>query len=385
MAERIRIRMYHVGFGDCLLITFPDDKHMLIDCGVHLQDSDEMIRPTVENIKDVTNGRIHVVVGTHYHYDHICGFGKEADTFKSMTADEVWLPWTVDQSIPAVRAAFNAEKQLMRILEARSDPRMEEFKLTAVSNKDSLDTLKGLWGGLRPRLRFLPEEEGLSLETDSIPGMTVQFIGPLRDNPYLSKGDPGKDSYLADMENAEQDGRSSPFDENWIIRAEQAYSQFPTLKGKAPLEYNDLLDDFLSASGVKLNNSSLIMLIRYGGAAMLFPGDAEYGAWLDAYESTDLQAQLGDINLLKVSHHASYNGTPASLIDNMDWFVSMVSTKTIPSYPKIPKETLMEELDSHGPLIRSDSPPTEKKHYSKHSVVPGDFWTDVRLKWSGGS
>ncbi len=83
----IRIRMYRVGFGDCFLVSFLNQKiggalkdyHILVDCGVHSKGNIGTIDQVVDDVLTTTKGKIAVVVATHAHQDHMSGFG---DKFK---------------------------------------------------------------------------------------------------------------------------------------------------------------------------------------------------------------------------------------------------------------------------------------------------------------
>src|SRR5215210_3368385 len=94
--KKIRIRMYRIGFGDCFLLSLPDDSrestgrysHILIDCGVHSQGDIGTMEKIVENIAEVTDTQLDIIVATHAHRDHISGFGKFADIFTKFKVRE---------------------------------------------------------------------------------------------------------------------------------------------------------------------------------------------------------------------------------------------------------------------------------------------------------
>src|SRR5690349_18610005 len=75
--QAIRIRMYRLGIGDCFLLRLPRQDgtpfHLLIDCGIHMAESDgaQRIRAVAEDIRAECGGRLDVVVGTHEHWDHL--------------------------------------------------------------------------------------------------------------------------------------------------------------------------------------------------------------------------------------------------------------------------------------------------------------------------
>ncbi len=96
----VRIRMYRQGLGDCYLVTFsPDDEkpvHMLIDCGTLGTENGEPMDEVINDIKETTGRKIHILVVTHEHQDHVSGFN--AKMFGDFTVDNVWLAWTEDNN-----------------------------------------------------------------------------------------------------------------------------------------------------------------------------------------------------------------------------------------------------------------------------------------------
>ena len=84
MADKLLIRLFDVGLGDCIYCRIPKahtngrDFHILIDCGTlsstdYLSDAIEKLKPLLPLI----DGKRHVdlLVVTHEHKDHMTGFG----------------------------------------------------------------------------------------------------------------------------------------------------------------------------------------------------------------------------------------------------------------------------------------------------------------------
>ena len=65
------------------------------------------------------------------------------------------------------------------------------------------------------------------------------------------------------------------------------------------------------------NDASVVLMISYYDKDFLFTGDASYG-WLEDYN-------IGDIEVLKVSHHGSYTGTSKELINEIRPEYSVIS------------------------------------------------------------
>lgn len=124
---KLRIRAYQVGFGDCVLLTFyypkkgkeaAPQRHILIDFGsTGLPDgtpSDQMDRVAAD-IKEQCGDKLHVVVATHRHKDHISGFSTRksgdgpGDIIASLMPDAIIQPWTEhpEAKDPKLPAAAN--------------------------------------------------------------------------------------------------------------------------------------------------------------------------------------------------------------------------------------------------------------------------------------
>lgn len=118
----VQIRMYRLGIGDCFLLALPRDGggafHMLIDCGIHAAEADgpDRIRRVAQDIHDRTGGHLDVIVGTHEHWDHLCGFFHAEDIFRSCTAGAIWCAWTEDARDPLSRALLDTRARAVSAL-----------------------------------------------------------------------------------------------------------------------------------------------------------------------------------------------------------------------------------------------------------------------------
>ena len=106
------IRTYHVGFGDCFLLSFQysrkSERHVLIDfgsTGFPKGVPKSRMMDIAKDIKHRTGGKLHAVVATHRHRDHISGFATDkagqapGDVIKSLKPDLVVQPWTEDPKL----------------------------------------------------------------------------------------------------------------------------------------------------------------------------------------------------------------------------------------------------------------------------------------------
>ncbi|HEX8495436.1 MAG TPA: hypothetical protein VF658_21675 [Pyrinomonadaceae bacterium] len=113
--SKLRIRAYQVGFGDCFLLTFfypqakkqtDKERHVLMDFGstgmTKGVSSSEQMMKVAEDIREQCNKKsrkLHIVVATHRHKDHISGFATAdgegtGDIIAALGPDVVIQPWT---------------------------------------------------------------------------------------------------------------------------------------------------------------------------------------------------------------------------------------------------------------------------------------------------
>ena len=109
--KSVTIRTYQVGFGDCFLVSFSygpkSEKHILVDfgsTGFPKRVPKSRMMDIAHDIKERTNGKLHAVVATHRHRDHISGFatakGKgTGDVIRSLKPALVVQPWTEDPKL----------------------------------------------------------------------------------------------------------------------------------------------------------------------------------------------------------------------------------------------------------------------------------------------
>jgi beta-lactamase superfamily II metal-dependent hydrolase len=94
-----------------------------------------------------------------------------------------------------------------------------------------------------------------------------------------------------------------------------------------------------------INNTSVVFLLQVGDALLLFPGDAQWGAWRPLLDDADVRSLLTRISVYKVSHHGSHNGTPVEVAhDVFAGVTSLLSVRPIPQWAHIPKPELVADL-----------------------------------------
>jgi beta-lactamase superfamily II metal-dependent hydrolase len=137
-----------------------------------------------------------------------------------------------------------------------------------------------------------------------------------------------------------------------------------------------------------LNNTSVVVLVSYLGRNLLFPGDAQFGAWKHWMQQPDGEEILASLDFYKVSHHGSENATPKSALERMATarVAAMVSTQQTP-WPSIPDRKLMDAIEARtgNPVVRSDSLPVGDAPVVPgfatlpDGIVSGDLWYDLTI------
>lgn len=394
----LRVRMYRVGFGDFFLLSVPSrsgQEHILIDCGVHHADIDSIGDAVAQMAKDC-GGKLALIVMTHRHADHISGFAKCADVFKTISVDAVWMPWFED---PANKEAVRAQAGLTALADqlqmnlanpafaAVAGEDLDRYRFMAAnitggdakqgSNQHALAVLKSGFAKGQTRLFYYKAGDAAELPQGLIDaGLNAQILGPPTDLKLVGQMRKTAQEYLTDGEE-DPDAAFSPFHPIFRVDAE-AYDP----EAFKYLSVEDIRSRFLgfqlnalAASAANadkfLNNQSLVVLFQFKGKSLLFVGDAQWGNWQNflyggAYGAngrTEITPEareiLKNIDFYKVGHHGSANATPVDAVKIMQLgcrgCVGMCSTQT-PAYNEVPREPLLDALRGamKNRLARSD-------------------------------
>jgi hypothetical protein len=404
--------MYQVGFGDCFLLTFKysddakDDRHVLIDFGTTAQ-PEKLMLDIANDIRTVTNGKLHAVVATHRHRDHISGFatkpGKNGsgDIVADLHPELVVQPWTedpdaaTDAKVPTkdlsanhafmrglvgmdrfagtvYRFATSANAQ-RKLAGDRQTPTLNQLAFLGENNLKNLSAVKNLQS-MSPKHEYVSygSKTGLS---KLLPGVNIRILGPptLKDTDKISK-ERSKDAaefwhlqaaagekFLIDDGNPfprAQTGNPPP-SARWLTQ------RLNRIVAQQMLGIVRILDD-------AMNNTSIILLMEVGGKRFLFPGDAQIENWsyalFDAPEHEANQKLLADVNLYKVGHHGSLNATPKTLwglFKNRSDSATSKRLKTIMSTQlgvhghanadsEVPRSKLVDALEHQSDLTSTD-------------------------------
>lgn len=425
--KSVRIRMYNMGFGDCFLMRLPTadgDRKVLIDCGKHfLSTCRPPLRETVPQVQaDITDPdgkkRIDVLIVTHRHQDHVSGF--EYEGWDDVEAGEVWMPWTEDPDDPVARRICKTQSaralQLGLGIEALAMNNEAKAELLgyAGNNLTNAAAMNLLHHGFQgtPRRRFLPEANASGpLETEHLPGVKVQVLGPSRSEKVIRDMDPPAgerflQALLASMTAAQPP--ASPFSKRHVLINRRAYrawfqaharrARFGAQKRSDPLaEFSEQSQkhfrqwsenpqaELAAALEKSVNGTSLVLRFQVGNAVLLFPGDAQWGTWNEMLEHETDTRSLEKVVFYKVGHHGSHNATPRSFVEN---FLSkathaMVPTDNVKRWPMIPRKQLLEALTQKEVcFVRSDqaAPTGDPECFHRETDGNGDTkWVDFSL------
>jgi len=396
--DRLTLRSYQVGFGDCFLLTFHysgnNNRHILVDFGStslpKTGPKDLMLR-VAKSIKEECEGKLHAVVATHRHRDHISGFATNkagtasGDIIASCKPDVVVQPWTEDpKAQPDAKTSTKVSDKKSFVASLQSIHEVSEAMLSQINTLGPT-----LSPNIKKQLQFLGEDNltnksavenlqsmgkrhfwvhhGTASGLESVlPGVKTRVLGPpdLKQTETIRKmRSKDKDQFwhLQSLAGKQITGMTEklfpraqtysapPAQTRWLIHRMQA------LRGDQMLEIVRALDDVM-------NNTSVILLFEAGKKKLLFPGDAQWENWEYALNQKGVEKLLADVDLYKVGHHGSLNATPKSMWNLFDKrsttqsatrLTSVVSTMTgkhgdTGRGTEVPRSKLVEELKKNS-------------------------------------
>jgi hypothetical protein len=408
MATNVRVRMYRPGFGDCFLVSFGangEEKHVLIDFGAHMHGEIGTMDGIMENIETTTDKKLALIVSSHAHRDHISGFGKFAARFADFEVEEVWLPWTDN---PKNKKAAALQKKHLALYDKLDRHLRVALKATDNDPKfaAALNALNNLRGnekamtelrrgfGTGAEARFLKAGDSFT-KVAKVAGLSADVLSPPEDTTFFSRMDPPADQQFLTSPGFSADALR-PFP-NYEIRKRDADYKAIVKDGQPIVAAGELktLEELAEAPADRLalaldsvrNNTSLVILFRFQGKTLLFPGDAQWGNWQSWIGSDESKQLIGEIDFFKVAHHGSENATPVDVVKALrkTGLAAMVSTQVKP-FPTIPRMPLITELEKHCKLaVRSDwikvSEAPNKNPVPKlpKGFKVGELWIDYRF------
>ncbi len=323
----IKIRVYNVRFGDCVLVSLglaQGEKHVLVDFGNALGGVrnkgglNDVFAPVAADIAERTRKTIDLLVMSHEHLDHMEGFYSQKKVFDRIAVKDVWMPLMSApdylERYPACKPEMDARVALNDLatrwsLQGRlswlpdSVLSLIDGNALSLSNAQRIDYLRGLPGDPK-RVHYLARGDSVKKRHTLGNDVAIEVLAPERDaSVYYGEG--GPEFWL---------GAAGHFG----TRSGRRALPVPRGSGRcprhvAPEEFEQLRDDVaeldvgdLLALDKAANNKSLVLRISVEGTSLLFPGDAEPLSW-SLMKSKGL---LKPVDVLKVAHHGSANGMP---------------------------------------------------------------------------
>lgn len=370
MGDKLLIRAYNVGCGDCIYVRIPDAKdgfHILIDCGK--KGGTDLLKQAVEHMEEHllpasdTPGkkRLDLIVATHRHEDHIKGF--DPAWFKQIDVKNVWLSQALDPNHPqseksnalhafATRAmrrladsgqALSPQAELLTALYGVSNDVADDFLMKKIPDDNQI-TPKFVHSGMTGK------ELGLKLPK----GAAITVLAPENDIDHYYFGDDA-DATLKGLNGLTAAMDRAPSGTSSVTPTNISASDFRVLKSR-------MLSNTLSFAGKDSsiqNNMSVVLLIEWKKRRLLFVGDAEWegefrdgkhnGSWNVMWEMHRKKLLKSPLDFLKIGHHGSINATPPP-----------AEKKPPGQKPTANGVTIYQVLDALLPVPKAGQQPTAK-------------------------
>jgi hypothetical protein len=411
--NRLRMRMYQVGFGDSFLLSFeyprplPDgriERHLLVDFGSSRSPGkSDPLPAAAELIAQHTGGKLDVLVCTHRHKDHLSGFGKAetADVIEGLKPTLVVRPWTDDPAAaddatgPALAGESShrfalglAQAQTFAnalseavLADGRRRSELHELALMQLANQAAHDRLEKWAKAGQAAYVFYGSDSQID---EFVPGITVRVLGP-----------PTVEQWPEVTGQKENDPNEYWLSQNRLLSGALAAGGLErtaerVLANGSPIDPGPIrwlvekMRDQHAASLLRivrtvddaLNNTSVVLLIDAGDKRLLLSGDAQIENWnyslKNAPEHEETQKLLKEVDLYKVGHHGSRNATPKTLFnlwgadpDPQRPIVALMSTlsgvhgKT--DITRVPSATLVTALGGRTTLHTTDGLTKERR------------------------
>jgi len=333
MADKLLVRIYNVGLGDCIYVQVPDDNgrdgkvHILIDCGNKFGEM-EVLKKAIGDVEthlplvdpadpNSTKRLLDLLVVTHPHEDHHKGF--EPAFFKNIRIQNLWLSPAFcelddeigtkphqaingNQNLRSLQAAArDGLNRLVNVSPAGETKEILEEVLQSLSKADAITVLNGgskdnqrldvvsrRYVSANPKYETQTHKD---LETVAgwapfikadltnlfhDPETKIKILAPRgKLDTYLSAPKPNPVSHLA-LSSVQLEGNTENLANDLGSQARMprniSIQDFDRLR--AGIQSNILAA--AAELGHAINNLSVVLLLEWKGYRLLFPGDAEW-------------------------------------------------------------------------------------------------------------
>jgi hypothetical protein len=293
-------------------------------------------------IREDCGGKLHAVVATHRHQDHVSGFARQGgrgpgEIIRALKPDLVIQPWTEDPQAPTdatapgrrgfTRTLLGMQQVAGQVVQAAAGLRGDRFRgvrsqlqaigMDNISNRDAVENLQSM----APNC-YVHHGSNAGLGR-LLPGVRTTVLGPPTVEQSASIGtqrsaDADEFWHLSDAfwqrlgltKAAHRAGAKPLFPRHPTGRLPRSAGWF---RYYAMREQADSLLSIVRMLDKAMNNTSVILLFEVNDRVVLFPGDAQYENWMYALSKPALVERLARVNLYKVGHHGSLNATPRTL------------------------------------------------------------------------
>ena len=263
---------------------------------------------------------------------------------------------------------------------SKNEDLLAGLNVEALKNVDAIANLQNWsWKSgrkkARPSRKYVQKGESVRF---GIPGLSVEVLGPVGPKQWEELDTKGRNlneelwQKLRALRGVDQPGADGT-DSDYVSFEERrgvygVPSIFPMAERVDDTEFEkdsvrwlrekldqlrgDQLLQFVTVLDKHINNTSVVLLLEFGGFRMLFPGDAEVAAWQAITTDSNVNSSLKALDLYKVGHHCSNNATPIrSLWEKMTAdrdadspLHCLVSTQTTKFRGSIPNRSLLDTM-----------------------------------------
>ncbi|MCV9945131.1 hypothetical protein [Rhizobium sp. BT-175] len=397
MPSSIRIRMYNVGFGDCFLVFLPSDqgeRKVLIDCGSIKKKRHSIDKISTQLISEIIDSdgvpRVDILILSHRHKDHLSGFDEAR--WAAVEVGEVWMPWIESPTDPEARQITREQVRAATALRRAAFAFNNSESLLEIANNalDGASELEVVRSGFAKKVtpRYLPEGRDTveKISTPLLPGIEIFALGPPRNRDALNQPDPPTEQtllsgFLVVPDGTNPEKRFQPFGPDWVLDSPEIIVDQEELRQAASMI--DMYELAAAEIDADINNTSLILIFRVGDHYLLFPGDAQWGPWQLLLADEGAVELLKKVSFVKISHHASHNGSPKTLMRDVlgkenhfgGALHAMISVTPRGGWPGIPHHPILQFLNDNGsPYVLSDAFRAQANVQRK-----GDLWFELTL------